>query len=588
MSDIPPIGIDLGTTYSCVGTWENGNVVIIPNDLGQRTTPSVVSFNEYERLIGQAAKDNITRNYENTIFDAKRLIGRRFDDESVQKDMKLWPFKVEKDENTDRPIIVVKYMGETKKFFAEEISAMVLMKMKDIATNYLKKEIRDAIITVPAYFNDSQRQATKDAGRIAGLNVLRIINEPTAAAVAYGLDKKGEDEKKVLIFDLGGGTFDVSILVINEEVFEVKSTSGDTHLGGEDFDNKLVEYCVNKFKEKTGINIAGNQKAKRRLKLECEKLKRSLSNSIEGNIEIDNLSDGEDLSLTINRSDFEDMCAELFNKCINPLKKAIEDSGFSKEEIDEIVLVGGSTRIPKICQIVEKFFEGKKLNKNINADEAVAFGASYQAAVVAGIEDDGLEKLVLLDVTPLSLGIEIEGEIMSVIIPRNTPIPIKKTNNYVTTVDYQEQADVIIYQGERKFVNDKDNEKLGEFTVYNIRKAEAGEVHFDITFEVDVNSILTVTAVEVGTNNQKNLKIKSDKGRLSDEEIEKKINDAIKYKELDQKRAASVEAKLALQKMCIQAKKQGNKKGDEILKWIKDHPNESKEVYEQKKNELNK
>ncbi len=588
MSDIPPIGIDLGTTYSCVGTWENGNVVIIPNDLGQRTTPSVVSFNEYERLIGQAAKDNITRNYENTIFDAKRLIGRRFDDESVQKDMKLWPFKVEKDENTDRPIIVVKYMGETKKFFAEEISAMVLMKMKDIATNYLKKEIRDAIITVPAYFNDSQRQATKDAGRIAGLNVLRIINEPTAAAVAYGLDKKGEDEKKVLIFDLGGGTFDVSILVINEEVFEVKSTSGDTHLGGEDFDNKLVEYCVNKFKEKTGINIAGNQKAKRRLKLECEKLKRSLSNSIEGNIEIDNLSDGEDLSLTINRSDFEDMCAELFNKCINPLKKAIEDSGFSKEEIDEIVLVGGSTRIPKICQIVEKFFEGKKLNKNINADEAVAFGASYQAAVVAGIEDDGLEKLVLLDVTPLSLGIEIEGEIMSVIIPRNTPIPIKKTNNYVTTVDYQEQADVIIYQGERKFVNDKDNEKLGEFTVYNIRKAEAGEVHFDITFEVDVNSILTVTAAEVGTNNQKNLKIKSDKGRLSDEEIEKKINDAIKYKELDQKRAASVEAKLALQKMCIQAKKQGNKKGDEILKWIKDHPNESKEVYEKKKNELNK
>ncbi len=588
MSDIPPIGIDLGTTYSCVGTWENGNVVIIPNDLGQRTTPSVVSFNDYERLIGQAAKDNITRNYENTIFDAKRLIGRRFDDESVQKDMKLWPFKVEKDENTDRPIIVVKYMGETKKFFAEEISAMVLMKMKDIATNYLKKEIRDAIITVPAYFNDSQRQATKDAGRIAGLNVLRIINEPTAAAVAYGLDKKGEDEKKVLIFDLGGGTFDVSILVINEEVFEVKSTSGDTHLGGEDFDNKLVEYCVNKFKEKTGINIAGNQKAKRRLKLECEKLKRSLSNSIEGNIEIDNLSDGEDLSLTINRSDFEDMCAELFNKCINPLKKAIEDSGFSKEEIDEIVLVGGSTRIPKICQIVEKFFEGKKLNKNINADEAVAFGASYQAAVVAGIEDDGLEKLVLLDVTPLSLGIEIEGEIMSVIIPRNTPIPIKKTNNYVTTVDYQEQADVIIYQGERKFVNDKDNEKLGEFTVYNIRKAEAGEVHFDITFEVDVNSILTVTAAEVGTNNQKNLKIKSDKGRLSDEEIEKKINDAIKYKELDQKRAASVEAKLALQKMCIQAKKQGNKKGDEILKWIKDHPNENKEVYEKKKNELNK
>ena len=585
MSEIPPIGIDLGTTYSCVGTWQNNQVVIIPNDLGQRTTPSVVSFNEYERLIGQAAKDNITRNYENTVFDAKRLIGRRFDDESVQKDMKLWPFKVVKDEGTNRPMISVKYMGETKKFYAEEISAMVLMKMKDVASSYLKKDVRDAIITVPAYFNDSQRQATKDAGRIAGLNVLRIINEPTAAAVAYGLDKKSEEEKKVLIFDLGGGTFDVSVLVINDEVFEVKSTSGDTHLGGEDFDNRLVEYCVKKFKEKTGIDIAGNQKAKRRLKLECEKLKRSLSNAVEGNLEVDNLAENEDLSLKIDRSLFEELCKDLFEKCKLPLQKAIEDSGYSKAEIDEIVLVGGSTRIPKICEIVENFFEGKTLNRNINADEAVAYGAAYQAAVVAGIDDDGLEKLVLLDVTPLSLGIEIEGEIMSVIISRNTPIPIKKTNNYVTTVDNQEQADIDIYQGERKFVNE--NEKLGEFTVTNIRRANAGDVHFDITFEVDVNSILTVTAVEVGTQNQKNLTIKSEKGRLTDEEIEKRIQDAQKYKDLDIKRAENIEAKLALQKLCMQAKKQGNRKGDEILKWIKDHPNESKEVYERKKRELN-
>ena len=586
MSEIPPIGIDLGTTYSCVGTWQNNQVIIIPNDLGQRTTPSVVSFSEYERLIGQAAKDNITKNYENTVFDAKRLIGRRFDDPVVQKDIKLWPFKVVKDEGSDRPLILVKYMGETKKFFAEEISAMVLMKMKDIASTYLKKDVKDAIITVPAYFNDSQRQATKDAGKIAGLNVLRIINEPTAAAIAYGLDKKGEDEKKVLIFDLGGGTFDVSILVINEDVFEVKSTKGDTHLGGEDFDNRLVEYCVKKFNESTGINISGNQKAKRRLKLECEKLKRTLSNSLDAEIEIDNLSDGKDLSLLINRSDFEEMCEDLFNKCIKPLNEAINDSGFTKEEIDDVVLVGGSTRIPKICEIVENFFKDKTINKNINADEAVAHGAAYQAAVVAGIEDEGLEKLVVLDVTPLSLGIEVEGELMSVIIPRNTPIPIKKTNNYITTIDNQDQADIVIYQGERKLVTDKENEKLGEFTVTNIRQAPAGEVHFDITFEVNVDSILTVNAVEVGTDNQKNLTIKSDKGRLSDEEIERKIDDAKKFKEQDEKRAAAIETKLALQKLCIQARKNGNKKGDEILKWIKEHPNESKEVYEEKKKEL--
>ena len=586
MSDTPLIGIDLGTTYSCVGTWENSSVVIIPNDLGSRTTPSVVAFSDKERLIGQAAKDNITRNYENTVFDVKRLIGRRFDDKIVQEDIKLWPFKVEKDSNSDRPVIVVSYLGQTKNFYAEEISAMVLMKMKDIASTYLKKDVKDAVITVPAYFNDSQRQATKDAGRIAGLNVLRIINEPTAAAVAYGLNNKDNNERYVLVFDLGGGTFDVSILILNEEVFEVRATCGDTHLGGEDFDNRLVNYCAKKFKENTGIDISGNQKAKRRLKLECEKAKRNLSTAIEAHIEIENLANEESLSITVSRSDFENMCQDLFNKCIEPLKKSLSGAKITKDKISEVVLVGGSTRIPKICEIVENFFDGKSLNKNINADEAVAYGATYEAAVIMDLEDEGLEKLVLLDVTPLSLGVEIEGERMSVIIPRNKPIPIKKTNNYVTTCDFQEEAEICVYQGEREFITD--NVKLGEFTVKNIRKAPAGNVHFDITFEVDYNSILKVTAQEVGSNNKKDLVIKSDKGRLSDEEIERIVEDAKQYKEMDIKRAKAVESKLELQKLCLNEKKNGNMNAERILKWIKEHPNASIEEITAKRNELYK
>ena len=569
-----------------MGTWENGSVVIIPNDIGSRTTPSVVAFNDKERLIGQAAKDNITRNYENTVFDVKRLIGRRFYDETVQEDIKLWPFKVEKDSNSDRPVVVVSYLGQTKKFYAEEISAMVLMKMKDIASTYLKKDVKDAVITVPAYFNDSQRQATKDAGRIAGLNVLRIINEPTAAAVAYGLNNKDNNERYILVFDLGGGTFDVSILILNEEVFEVRATCGDTHLGGEDFDNRLVNYCAKKFKENTGIDISGNQKAKRRLKLECEKVKRNLSTAIEAHIEIENLANEESLSITVSRSDFENMCQDLFNKCIEPLKKSLSDAKITKDKISEVVLVGGSTRIPKICEIVENFFDGKSLNKNINADEAVAYGATYEAAVILDLEDEGLEKLVLLDVTPLSLGVEIEGERMSVIIPRNKPIPIKKTNNYVTTCDFQEEAQICVYQGEREFITD--NVKLGEFTVKNIRKAPAGDVHFDITFEVDYNSILKVTAQEVGSDNKKDLIIKSDKGRLSDEEIERIVEDAKKYKEMDIKRTKAVEAKLELQKLCLNEKKNGNMNAERILKWIKEHPNASIEEINAKKNELYK
>ena len=373
------IGIDLGTTYSCVGVYNNNKVEIIPNEMGMNTTPSVVSFEGKERLIGQAAKDKITQNYKNTIYDAKRLIGRRYTDKTVKEDMKKWPFKIEKDENSDRPVIVVEYLNEIKKFFPEEISSMVLGKMKKIAEDYLSTSITDAIITVPAYFNDSQRQSTKDAGRIAGLNVMRIINEPTAAAIAYGLDNKSDNEKTVLVFDLGGGTFDVSILVLNEETFEVKSTSGNTHLGGEDFDNRLMQFCIEKFKEETDVNIELNQKALRRLKQYCENAKRALSSAIETTIEIENLAKNEDLNVTITRIEFEEKCKDLFEKCFESIKQAMEEAGLSKNEIDDIVLVGGSSRIPKIQEMIKQFFNGKELCKSINPDEAVAYGAAYQA-----------------------------------------------------------------------------------------------------------------------------------------------------------------------------------------------------------------
>ena len=373
------IGIDLGTTYSCVGVYNNNKVEIIPNEMGMNTTPSVVSFEGKERLIGQAAKDKITQNYKNTIYDAKRLIGRRYTDKTVKEDMKKWPFKIEKDENSDRPLIVVEYLNEIKKFFPEEISSMVLGKMKKIAEDYLSTSITDAIITVPAYFNDSQRQSTKDAGRIAGLNVMRIINEPTAAAIAYGLDNKSDNEKTVLVFDLGGGTFDVSILVLNEETFEVKSTSGNTHLGGEDFDNRLMQFCIEKFKEETDVNIELNQKALRRLKQYCENAKRALSSAIETTIEIENLAKNEDLNVTITRIEFEEKCKDLFEKCFESIKQAMEEAGLSKNEIDDIVLVGGSSRIPKIQEMIKQFFNGKELCKSINPDEAVAYGAAYQA-----------------------------------------------------------------------------------------------------------------------------------------------------------------------------------------------------------------
>jgi L1 cell adhesion molecule like protein len=396
------IGIDLGTTYSCVGVWINDKVEIIANDQGLNTTPSYVAFTEEERLIGDAAKNQVARNPQNTVFDAKRLIGRKYQDKTVQEDIKLWPFKIISGP-ADKPLIQVQYKGETKNFQAEEISSMVLTKMKEIAEAYLGKTIKQAVVTVPAYFNDSQRQATKDAGTIAGLDVKRIINEPTAAAIAYGLDKKGDGkEKNVLIFDLGGGTFDVSLLTIEDGIFEVKATNGHTHLGGEDFDNRLVEFCMTQFKKKTGHDILGNARAMRRLRTQCEKAKRILSSAHQAEIECETLHEGEDFSTTISRAKFEELCIDLFRKCMPPVENVLKDADIGKGQVHEVVLVGGSTRIPKVQQMLSDFFNGKQLNRSINPDEAVAFGAAVQGAILSGEGDATVKDLLLLDVAPLS------------------------------------------------------------------------------------------------------------------------------------------------------------------------------------------
>ena len=591
------VGIDLGTTFSCVGIYRNGRVEIIANDQGNRTTPSFVSFTQEERLIGDAAKSMVSSNPKNTVYDAKRLIGRNYNDKHMQDEMKHFSYNVV--DKNNKPVIQVEFKNETKQFTPEEISSMILYKMKEIAESYLGEPVTDAVITVPAYFNDSQRQATKDAGVICGLNVLRIINEPTAAAIAYGLDKTG-GAKNVLIFDFGGGTFDVSILNIDDGIFEVKSTGGDTRLGGEDIDNTLVNYFSGEFNKKNKVDMSGNARAMRRLKTACETAKRTLSSSSVANIEIDSLFDGKDFSTSLTRAKYESLCSDIFQRTMVPVEQVLKDSGYSKDEIHEIVLVGGSTRIPKIQELLSSFFNGKELNRTINPDEAVAYGAAVQAAILSGNSDDKLDGLLLLDVTPLSLGVETAGEVMTAIIPRGSTVPIKKTQVFSTAADNQPGCTICVFEGERKFT--KDCNQLGKFDLRGIPPMPRGMPQIEITYEVDVNGILNVSACEKSSGKSEKITIQNESSRLSKDQIEKMISDAEKFKDQDEKAQKRIEAKNKLENYIYNIKSSVleeekmkvslgsdldtvTNKVEETIKWLEQNSSATTEEFESKQKE---